>query len=44
MCRGALYIVPIVVFSVVYNLSKFCEVQTNPGYYEFSNGTVSTNR
>jgi hypothetical protein len=41
MCRGALYIVPIVVFSVVYNLSKFYEVQTKPGFYEFTNGTVS---
>ena len=34
--------VPIVVFSVIYNLSKFYEVQTVPGFYEFPNSTVST--
>ena len=42
MCGGALYVVPIVVFSVIYNLSKFYEVQTVPGFYEFPNSTVST--
>ena len=40
--RGVAYIVPIVIFSITYNITKFFEVALEPGTITFKNETYET--
>ena len=42
MCKGGLYIVPIVIISILYNITKFLELQTDPQFYDDLSNNVSS--